>query len=275
VSAPDKTTPVACAAYSYEAVLYLACLWLTWRYVFGARARALRTRSLGAWTIQPVDFACYLFFAFVGGTLLSALAGVVMRRAHLDPDQTLVIGSAVMHLGILLGLALFFRVYANRTEPPGKGSLKTDISSGFVLFLIVTPVVGLTGLAWGYLLDLLGLPDDKQDLVTLLENSHSVVLMAILVGVATLLVPVTEELIFRAGIFRFSRTRMPRWAAILMTSVLFGALHLSWASFLPLTVLGIVFCLAYERTGSIRTTIIAHALFNLNSFIIVVAGLTS
>jgi len=43
----------------------------------------------------------------------------------------------------------------------------------------------------------------------------------------------------------------------------------------PLFVLAVVFCLAYERTGRIETTIIAHALFNLNTFVLVAAGIGS
>ena len=75
---------------------------------------------------------------------------------------------------------------------------------------------------------------------------------------------------------------MPRWAAIASTSVLFGALHVQWsghfaglASLLPLAVLAATFCIAYERTGSIATPIAAHALFNLNMMIQVIAGFGS
>ena len=55
---------------------------------------------------------------------------------------------------------------------------------------------------------------------------------------------------------------LPRWAALLFPAVLFGALHAHLASFAPLVVLGIVYSLAYERTGRIGTAIVAHALFN-------------
>jgi membrane protease YdiL (CAAX protease family) len=95
-------------------------------------------------------------------------------------------------------------------------------------------------------------------------------------------VPAAEEILFRAGLFRYLRTRIPRWAAIGLTSALFGALHVSWGSpmvglqsLLPLTALAVVFCLAYERTGLIGTTIVAHALFNLNTMFLVVSGIGS
>jgi membrane protease YdiL (CAAX protease family) len=75
---------------------------------------------------------------------------------------------------------------------------------------------------------------------------------------------------------------MPRWAAISSTSVVFGALHVQWSdhmgglpSLLPLVVLAAVFCVAYERTGSIVTPIVAHALFNLNMIVLVMTGVGS
>jgi membrane protease YdiL (CAAX protease family) len=42
-----------------------------------------------------------------------------------------------------------------------------------------------------------------------------------------------------------------------------------------LVALGIIFSLAYERTGRIGTTIIAHGLFNLNTIILILCGVTT
>jgi len=96
---------------------------------------------------------------------------------------------------------------------------------------------------------------------------------------AIVVAPFTEEMIFRAGLFRFFRGRMPHWLAVVASSVLFGACHLiqspieNLPEFLPLVVLGCILSVAYERTGRIGTTIVAHALFNLNTIVILLAGL--
>jgi uncharacterized protein len=39
-------------------------------------------------------------------------------------------------------------------------------------------------------------------------------------------------------------------------------------------VLGVAFALAYERTGRILVPIIGHALFNLNTILLLLAGVT-
>ena len=41
-------------------------------------------------------------------------------------------------------------------------------------------------------------------------------LLGSLVVLASIVAPITEELIFRAGLFRYARTRLPRWAALLI-----------------------------------------------------------
>ena len=42
----------------------------------------------------------------------------------------------------------------------------------------------------------------------------------------------------------------------------------------PLVLLAVIFSLAYERTGRIGTPIVAHALFNLNSVLVILSGIS-
>jgi membrane protease YdiL (CAAX protease family) len=100
-----------------------------------------------------------------------------------------------------------------------------------------------------------------------------------MVILAVLIAPLTEEVVFRGGVFRYLRNRWPRWAALLLPSIFFAALHVNWStleglsSALPLVVLAIFFSLAYERTGQLGTAVVAHACFNLNTLLVLFAGL--
>jgi membrane protease YdiL (CAAX protease family) len=63
--------------------------------------------------------------------------------------------------------------------------------------------------------------------------------------------------------------------AALVTSLLFGVIHLNLMTFVPLTVLGIALVWLYEVTGNLLAPILAHSLFNLaNFFLLVVVQMT-
>ena len=78
--------------------------------------------------------------------------------------------------------------------------------------------------------------------------------------------PTAEEFFFRGFFYRALRTRMGVLAAALLDGLLFGAIHYSGsktAVLLPvLALLGFMFCLVYERTGTLFATIGLHALNN-------------
>jgi uncharacterized protein len=284
VSQPAEMTPVAVAAIALEIAIPLCGLGLLVRlFLPGPGARAGRESRLPEWRLQPIDFACFLCFGFVGAVALSGVAGLVLRRFSLGSDAATLVGFAVMEGGFLLGIAGFYAMFGARARsadaPP---SLLPVLKSGLATFLIAMPAVDAVSIAWDYAITRMGLPDEKQEVVNIFENMHSATLRWLFVALAALLVPAAEEILFRGGLFRYFRTRVPRWIAIGLTSALFGALHVAWGdhmvglpSFLPLIVLAAVFCLAYERTGTIGTTIVAHALFNLNSILLVVAGVGS
>ena len=88
------------------------------------------------------------------------------------------------------------------------------------------------------------------------------------IGVAvSLLAPLGEELIFRGFLYRALRMRIGVWPAVLVTSLAFSSLHPSLG---PYLVLSAAFCLAYEWTGSLWTSILLHGLWNGLSFAVLV-----
>jgi uncharacterized protein len=149
----------------------------------------------------------------------------------------------------------------------------TILKWGTLTFVVAMPLLSLTGFVWQELLQFSGIPIERQDLIGMFAHADSPVLLVVMLVLAIVMAPLTEELVFRAGLFRYLRTRLPRAAALLLPSLVFAGLHLNLASFAQLVVLAIVFSLAYERTGHIGTTIVAHALFNLNTIVLIFAGI--
>ncbi len=271
MSEADAISPAGTIVLGAEILVGLAALWL---WVLRPKARRSARVQLTPWNLAPIDFGCFLGFVIVGAVVPSALAGWILRSVHASDDVFLIAGSAVLDLGILLGLAAFLLTYGPvRSNFSGGVNTKAAlVKGGVATFLIAIPFVEAASLAWRPVLTALHLPTEEQDSVRVLEGLHSGGLVVSFALAAIVLAPIAEEHVFRGGLFRYFRTRGPRWLALLLTSVLFAAVHNSWVSLAPLTVLAVVFCLAYERTGSIWTTIIAHALFNVNTLVLVLMG---
>jgi membrane protease YdiL (CAAX protease family) len=259
----------------------LAGLILLWREVLCPAARARRgTAPLPAWDVPATDFFIFVFLVLTTSFLAAAAAGYAARSAFLGlrGDAVTVFSGAAAQLGMLTGVAVFRfgierRPLGPRLTQPGV------LASGVAAFLVSLPLLIATANAWEFLLKLLGLPVDRQDLIGMFANAKSPWLLIVMITLAVVIAPLNEELVFRAGLFRFLRTRIPRWLALLLPALTFAVLHVNWhtlqglASLAPLVMLAIVFSLAYERTGRIGTSIVAHACFNLNTILVIFSGL--
>ncbi|HVS54225.1 MAG TPA: type II CAAX endopeptidase family protein [Opitutaceae bacterium] len=270
---PDRVTAFA---ITFEACLVLAGIGATWRIALSSSAWMRRVpAALGAWSVSPTDFLFFLWLPLCGGILAQFAAQSLGWLSRLPDEEKLVAVNAALQLGFLAGVGLFLAAFPRRfaLAPGGTAAPRVPLlASGFVTFLIALPVVFLAAFLWRLLLDALGLPLETQTAIELFTQTKSPGWRAGFGVIAVVLAPTTEELVFRAGFFRYLRTRLPRWAALLLPACVFAALHQSLASFAQLAVLGIVFSLAYERTGRIGTSIVAHALFNLNTIVLLLAG---
>ncbi|MBK9443873.1 MAG: CPBP family intramembrane metalloprotease [Comamonadaceae bacterium] len=95
----------------------------------------------------------------------------------------------------------------------------------------------------------------------------------------TLLVGLSEEWMFRGALFQGLRSVLPMWPSILLTSLLFGGVHIlnvfttgqlgetvvqSVAAFMT----GLVMIALLIRTGSLWVPIVYHALWDLGTFVV-------
>ncbi|MEO6002111.1 MAG: type II CAAX endopeptidase family protein [Opitutus sp.] len=274
-------TPVNIAVTVFEVVLLLLGVILLARLVLSrsARAAARGNQALAPWSVSVSDFLLFAFLMVAGGLFSAFLSGLILARFSLPPDTKTILNSAVFQLGLLIGPAVLPLNLSHRPLVPP--FLSNVFRSGAATFLIALPIVSLVNLAWQALLDLCGLPAEQQDLLRMFSQATEPALIGVMIVLATVIAPITEELLFRATLFRYLRTRVPRWIALLVPGVVFAALHVNWsnldglASFLPLVTLAAVFSLAFERTGRIGTAMVAHGLFNLHTIMLVLLGVTT
>jgi hypothetical protein len=88
--------------------------------------------------------------------------------------------------------------------------------------------------------------------------------------------PVAEEFFFRGFFYRALRSRYTVLVAAGIDGLLFGIIHFDFSSadalliVPPLALLGFIFCLVYEQTGSIYPVIALHALNNAIAYAVTV-----
>ncbi|MDB6093129.1 MAG: Abortive infection protein [Verrucomicrobia bacterium] len=255
-----------------EIALIFGGLVLLWRYGLRKEARETPPR-LTTWPASGTDFFVFVWLVIAGGFLAPMAASHWIKQAALGREYELILSTAIFQFGMLAGVMAFALTLGRRSRPAKPAPFPTNpILAGGAVFLISVPVVSVVSLLWLGLLKLCHIDAPQQEAIDLLRNARSSLPFAILLFSAIVIAPINEELLFRAGIFRFVRSHLPRWAALLLPAVIFGLMHMNVASFAPLVALGIIFSLAYERTGRISTTMVAHALFNLMATLLVMAG---
>ena len=81
--------------------------------------------------------------------------------------------------------------------------------------------------------------------------------------------PIIEEIIFRGWLYGKLRIIIPKWLAILITSLLFGLIHMQWNVGISVFAMSIVTCTLREITGTIYSGILVHMINNGVAFCLV------
>lgn len=269
---------IASLAAGLEITLAVAGVVLLWRLFLSPAARAARLPPrLVRWEISLPDFLLFSLFVVCGSILLAMLAGALARGFGLRGDALTLTAGAGAQLGMLGGTLVFWS-RSDRGRPRIHGGAASSLISGATTFLISLPLLLLSAKMWELLLKQLNLPTERQSLIAMFANAESPVTLALMITLAVVIAPLTEELVFRAGLFRYLWGRAPRWLALTASALIFAVLHVNWStlegltSLVPLVVLAMMFSIAYEKTGGIGTPIVAHALFNLNTVLLIFSG---
>jgi CAAX protease family protein len=140
-----------------------------------------------------------------------------------------------------------------------KTSVKRAISIAVVLLLAAAPLILLAEV---FTQSLFGGQSSRQEIVDLFNNSSTITQRVMIIILAVVVAPISEEFIFRFFLYGVLRRYFGIAVALLFNSLLFAAAHTHLPSAAPLFVLGACFTLAYEWSGSILVSMSMHTLFN-------------
>lgn len=214
----------------------------------------------------PASYAPLGFgLAFGVALLASGLIAGVAALAGADVSAgvpAVSIGSIIAQDAAFIGVAWLF---ASRASP---ASLR-DLGLTALPFRSAASATFAAVGAWyafALLYALLAAPAGEQDTLDALGADRDTALLVVATLLVVLVAPFAEEIFFRGFCYRALRNRFSRWTAAAIVGIVFGAIHYSGPATLsllvPLAVLGALFCLLYERTGSLYPSIALHIINN-------------
>lgn len=282
------TEPAQIALAVFELCLFAGGVGLTLWLVGtpAARKRWLATNALPTAPVAAVDLLLCGALVFLTGFAFQAVAQLWLNGAiAANPDHQglgLFAYSVANYAGALLAWKVMFPSLSRSWAPPGVTPPPVSpaplpwhqaLHYGAAALVVALPALSAISIGWNFVIEQLNLPVTQQDVVAIFTATRSPLVIAGMFSVACVFAPIYEELIFRAGLYRFCRQRFGRGWALLISGCAFGLLHGNWAGFLPLAILGMGLAIVYEATGSIRVSIITHGLFNLNTVLVILSGL--
>jgi uncharacterized protein len=256
------------------------------RHLLVPRFLGLAPAPLTRSEFRPSELFLAIAFAFGGAVILQYATAVACGYFFPTPEPGrpgpfYIFTGAALQFGILAGLghAWFWHLRPARRPPPLTPTpphvalpLSRILRGAFFTFLVAMIVVGPASLLWQSFLKWCGIKAPPQNLVHLFSETGDLPSLVMLITLAIVVAPLTEELAFRIGLFRWLRGRAPRGVALLLPAFVFAALHGYLSVFGPLVLLAVILALAYEHYGHPAVPILAHALFNLNSVALLLAG---
>jgi uncharacterized protein len=203
-----------------------------------------------------------LFVGKEGGTTAEA------DKLTVNTFKVLQATSSVLFFLLPAALFALFTFSAKRAEH--LGFKKAQRQNMYVLSILVM-VMALPFVFWlGEMNRQIPLPEwmvrleqntgDQLTEILKVNNWYDIVVNVIVIA---LFPAICEEVFFRGALQRvlIHLTRSP-WTGIIIAAILFSALHLQFAGFLPRFFLGIVLGFLYWYSGSLWTSILAHFVFN-------------
>lgn len=183
-----------------------------------------------------------------------------------DTKNNHLLRQAITSVAVLPFLCSFYRQDALfRGEPPGKSEIAlTRREAGTVLLLFLAG--GCFALALNNVLGLLHISDYSASYEQIRETFYMGEFFTEFVAVC-LLAPLAEELLYRGIVYKRAKFFFGVWPGIVISSVLFGIVHMNLVQFVYAAVFGILLGFFVEKTGKLHSAVAAHAAANLTSLL--------
>lgn len=182
-----------------------------------------------------------------------------------EPGLWVLSQSVTIHWPVLIFLVWFLR--RRRVSWEGAFGIRSrtflkEVGLGVLFYVGIVPVVAFYSWLYNLVLYSVGYEPDLQDVALAITADASPGVRIYLLGLAMILAPFFEEILFRGiGLPLF----VQRWGVgrgVVFVSICFAAIHFHIPSLVALFLLAVAFSLAYIYTGSLVVPTVMHGLFN-------------
>lgn len=195
-------------------------------------------------------------------TLMAGQLFTPTAPASLEIKTGTLLGSIIFTIALVGFLVAFLKLRGfSLTALTGMSRLGFEraLVTGIVLIALAYPLV--------YAADRViqhfhGGDSSRQEIVELFSNSRSLGQRILVIVLAVAIAPVAEEFVFRFFLYGVLRRYGGRAIGMVLTGLLFAAVHAHLPSFAPLFVLATCLNLAYEWSGSLLVPMTMHSVFN-------------
>ena len=211
-----------------------------------------------------VGFLVALIATLIVVGILAAATGATAD----DEDPTFTIVATFLQGLIFIGTAVLFASLTRKPKPEQFGLRPARFwpAAGWAALGM------LTFYALVALYSVIVQPDAEQSVAQDLGADQGTFGMIAAGFMVICVAPIAEEFFFRGFFYRALRSRWSILGAAAIDGLLFGVIHYDFTGadalliLPPLAILGFIFCLVYERTGSIYPTIAMHSFNNAIAF---------
>jgi len=236
-------------------------------YIYVSLLRQIAARN-SAPSIEPPPLRTFdlaeavLAAALVTWFLLNVTLSFYFESRRIGMRE--IVSDLIFRIGLLLfmlGFLRFRRLDLRSLTGVSRIGFWRTLGIGLVLLLAAYPLI--------YLADAMmqrfgggGVNSSRQQIVDLFSGSETIGQRMIIIFLAVVIAPISEEFIFRFFLYGVFKRYGGWFVALILSSLLFAAVHMHMPSFAALFALGCCFAVAYEWSGSILVSMTMHALFN-------------
>ncbi|MBN1530542.1 MAG: CPBP family intramembrane metalloprotease [Thermoleophilaceae bacterium] len=220
----------------------------------------------GAAPRWPAWYAGVGFLVAISATLV--IVGVVSvfttGLEDSENDATFTVVATLIQSMVFIGTAVAFASFTRRPRPWHFGLRRTRLwpaigwaALGMVTFYVLAAVYSVAVQ-----------PDVEQTVAEDLGSEEGTFGLIAAGFMIVCVAPVAEEFFFRGFFYRALRSRWAPLGAATIDGLVFGVIHYDFSGadalliLPPLALLGFIFCVVYERTGSLYPVIAMHSINN-------------